>query len=270
MTTKAKHFVSRKIDNNINEIEERKQIKQKQFNLNVKLKNTLKIDPVESKKVLIDLIDITMSDPSREDMLPDLKNTVNAIAEEFFADKEILENMVRTSVHDYTTSIHVTNSMLYGFSYGYYEKLPMLEIKQLCLACLMHDIGKIQVPDYILQSSRKLTYNEFEIIKQHPLVSYNILKKTNLPESLMIASLEHHEKLDGSGYPYGITHPKKLSRLLTIIDIFEALTSWRPYKESISGFKALEIMKKEEVETGKLDKKLFRNFAYSLVGMRIK
>ncbi len=117
MITKVKHFVSRKISDNTNEMSEAWKIQQQQYKLNVKLKNTIKIDPVESKKILIDLIDIIMRDPSRKDMLPDLKNTVNTIAEEFFADKEILENMVRTSIHDYSTSIHVTNSMLYGFSY---------------------------------------------------------------------------------------------------------------------------------------------------------
>lgn len=111
----------------------------------------------------------------------------------------------------------------------------------------MHDIGKIAIPDAILKKPGKLTAEEFEIIKEHPLIGYQILSKSNLNVLKLAAeiALYHHEKYDGSGYPEGLrgnTIPLS-TRMLAIIDVFDAITHRRIYKAAESIDNALNYLK---------------------------
>ncbi|MCD4826232.1 MAG: diguanylate cyclase [Acholeplasmataceae bacterium] len=110
------------------------------------------------------------------------------------------------------------------------------DLKELELAGMYHDIGKISIPDEILNKPGKLTHEEFEIIKTHPEISYQILRAADEYSDLAIHSLYHHERWDGKGYPSG----KKgkdiplFSRIICIADSYEAMTAKRPYKEKMS------------------------------------
>ncbi|MEG0371662.1 MAG: HD domain-containing phosphohydrolase, partial [Clostridium sp.] len=132
-----------------------------------------------------------------------------------------------------------------------YEKKTKLEV-----AALLHDIGKLAVPESILTKNGSLTDLEFSIIKSHAYYTRIILEKiTGLKDILDIAS-NHHEKLDGTGYPLGITS-KDIdfdSRMMGICDIYDALTSKRPYKDSMNQentFIILDRMAKENKICGK-------------------
>ena len=109
--------------------------------------------------------------------------------------------------------------------------------KELSIGAFLHDVGKIKIPDKILNKPGKLTVNEFEIMKTHVLHSVNIINK--IPEisklSLEVAAL-HHEKLDSSGYPMGLAGDKisQYGRMITICDIFDALTANRVYKDGMA------------------------------------
>ncbi|XMB73016.1 PocR ligand-binding domain-containing protein [Mycoplasmatota bacterium WC30] len=109
-------------------------------------------------------------------------------------------------------------------------------IKELELAGMYHDIGKISIPDAILNKPSKLTKDEFEIIKTHPEISYQILRAADEYSDLAIHALYHHERWDGQGYPVG----KKgnaiplFSRIICVVDAFEAMTAERVYKDKIS------------------------------------
>jgi len=116
------------------------------------------------------------------------------------------------------------------------------EIKELIWAGLLHDIGKITVPSEILVLPRKLTSIEFSIVKTHPIVAYNILKVIPTFEKLAKIVLQHHERLDGSGYPQGINGEKilKEARIISVCDVFEAMVSHRPYRPALPVEKAIE------------------------------
>ena len=110
----------------------------------------------------------------------------------------------------------------------------------------LHDIGKIGIPDAILLKPGKLTAEEFDQIKQHTVLGYQILKDSTSPylmEGAVIA-LTHHEKWDGSGYPRGLAGENIPinGRIVSIVDVFDALTSERPYKEAWSREKALALI----------------------------
>jgi HD-GYP domain-containing protein (c-di-GMP phosphodiesterase class II) len=102
------------------------------------------------------------------------------------------------------------------------------------VGALLHDIGKVDIPLEILRKGGPLTDVEFEVMKKHPRSGYNILQRSNYlkPRSFVI-SLQHHETFDGSGYPAGKTGEEThiFSRIAAVVDIFDALTSDRPYKK---------------------------------------
>ncbi|HOK56093.1 MAG TPA: PAS domain S-box protein [bacterium] len=116
------------------------------------------------------------------------------------------------------------------------------KIKEIIYASLLHDIGKISVPTEILVLPRKLTPIEFSIIKTHPIVAYNILKVIPNFENLAEIVLQHHERLDGTGYPRGIKGEKilKEARIIAVSDVVEAMINHRPYRPALSLEEALE------------------------------
>ncbi len=107
---------------------------------------------------------------------------------------------------------------------------------------VIHDLGKISVPAELLSKPSRLSENEFNLIKDHPQVGYNILKNIEFPWDIARMVLQHHEKMDGSGYPQGLSGEDILleARILTVADIVEAMASHRPYRPALGIDKALE------------------------------
>ncbi|MDY7002204.1 MAG: HD domain-containing protein, partial [Thermodesulfobacteriota bacterium] len=114
------------------------------------------------------------------------------------------------------------------------------------VASLLHDIGKIYVPAEILAKPGKLTDMEFGIMKTHPKVGYEILKKISFPWPVAEVVLQHHERLDGSGYPSGLSEEEILpgAKILAVADVVEAMSSHRPYRASLGLKPALEEISK--------------------------
>lgn len=242
-------------------------IRNKQFTLSNKLKNTIQIDIKKSKAILSDLISVTLSEP-RSDILKGIKDSIQTIVHQYLENPDVVSHLTKISMHDYTTQQHLINVMLYCMGYAYHNGYNKEEMQLYGLIGLMHDIGKISIPNHLLKAPRKLTQTEMKTIQQHPINSWKILRACNFDVRVRIAAQEHHERIDGSGYPVGKKGSDlyEASKVLAIIDIFEALTTWRPYRKPVNPFKALQVIKKE-VMGHKLDPVIFKKFAYSIVGM---
>jgi len=120
------------------------------------------------------------------------------------------------------------------------------QIQGIRLAGVIHDVGKISVPGEILSKPGRIGANEFGIIKEHPQVGYNILKTVDFPWPIAQIVLQHHERMDGSGYPFGISGDNILieARILAVADVVEAMASHRPYRPALGIDVALkEILK---------------------------
>lgn len=109
------------------------------------------------------------------------------------------------------------------------------------LAALLHDIGKISVPDEILNKPGQLTDAELSVIRDHAQVGYDLLKEIEFPWSVAQIVLQHHERINGSGYPFGLSGKDILpeTKILSVADVIDAMTSPRPYRQSFSLDKAL-------------------------------
>lgn len=137
---------------------------------------------------------------------------------------------------------------------GVYYGCDSETVSKLYLAGALHDIGKLTTPAAILEKPGKLTSAEWEIMKQHVTATYEILKDIKGLEDVTSWASLHHEKLDGSGYPFGKTAGElgKFERLMACMDIYQALTETRPYKDGLPHDRALSIMR-GMVEDGQLD-----------------
>ncbi|MGD9082315.1 MAG: PAS domain S-box protein [Desulfobacterales bacterium] len=120
------------------------------------------------------------------------------------------------------------------------------KIQGVRMAGVIHDIGKISVPGEILSKPGKISQNELGIIKEHPQVGYNILKTVDFPWPIAQIVLQHHERMDGSGYPNGISGENILfeARILAVADVVEAMASHRPYRAALGIDLALKEISK--------------------------
>jgi putative two-component system response regulator len=148
---------------------------------------------------------------------------------------------------DEDTATHIQRMSSYAAAVAKELGLPDSEIELILYTSSMHDIGKIGIPDQILLKKGKLNADEWEQMKTHTLIGGEILKGSSsdfLKKGRVIA-LTHHEKWDGSGYPEGLTGPDIPieGRICAIADVFDALTTKRPYKEPFSIDKAVDIIK---------------------------
>ena len=116
------------------------------------------------------------------------------------------------------------------------------EVHGISLAASIHDLGKIQIPAEILAKPTKLTNNEYALIKVHPQAGYDILKEIDFPWPIAQMVYQHHERIDGSGYPLGLKEPEIAlgAKIMAVADVVEAMSSHRPYRPGFGIDKALE------------------------------
>ena len=145
--------------------------------------------------------------------------------------------------------------------FGEYLNLAPVEISDLILASHLHDIGTVVIPDAVMMKQGKLNEEERELIKKHVLIGEEICKPMQNRRGIAQIIRHHHERWDGSGYPDGLIGESipKLAQIFQILDIYEALTSQRPYKQAYSTQEALKIIK-GEAEKGWRNVKLVQQF----------
>jgi len=153
---------------------------------------------------------------------------------------------------DNETGFHVMRVGNYSKLLGSAAGLPESLAEQLMYASMMHDIGKIGIPDYILLKPAKLTVEEFEVIKTHAAIGGEIIgeQDAEIMQMAREVAVSHHEKWNGKGYPHGLAGDDipLLGRIVAIADVFDALTCVRPYKTAWPIEKALELISSEAGE----------------------
>lgn len=159
---------------------------------------------------------------------------------------------------------HSLRSTVLAITIGLQLHMAISKLKDLGIACILHEIGMIRLPSQLYLSRRALSPLEKNLLNTHPIISYTILKEMDLPLSVCLAVLEHHEKEDGTGYPRHIKHDKisLYAKIISVVCSFEAITAQRTYKEAVSSFEAMvELLKNQSKQ---YDELVIKALLYSL------
>src|SRR5439155_1385668 len=146
---------------------------------------------------------------------------------------------------DQTTHGHVRRTQIYATEMGKLLKISESEVRALVAGALLHDIGKLAVPEYILNKPGKLTESEFAKMKIHPTVGGDILKRVNFPYPVEDIVRYHHEKWDGSGYPKGLKAQAipLVARIISVVDFYDATRCDRPYRKGMKREDSLALLR---------------------------
>ncbi len=175
---------------------------------------------------------------------------------------DMLHNM---RMYDDPTFAHCMNVALICHVFGTWLGMPDRDVDTLTVAGLLHDVGKLKIPENILGKPAKLTEDEYQVIKTHTVEGFNILKKFDLDEHIKNAALMHHERCDGSGYPLGLTADRidSFAKIISIADVYDAMTSARVYRGPLCPFKVISIFESEGLQ--KYDSKYILTFLEYIV-----
>ncbi len=154
-----------------------------------------------------------------------------------------------------------TMAMIIARKHGMSEK----EVQEIGVSGLLHDVGKSQIPNEILNKAGRLTEEEFALMKQHSLFGFKILKeKGSISQSISLGVLQHHEKINGQGYPLGLSGDQitPYAKVLSVADVYDALVTERPYKKAFSQNDAIEIIMSMTTD---LDISIMESFLGSII-----
>jgi len=175
----------------------------------------------------------------------ELEECLDSLMEEISNDNNIAKRLWQIENCDEYTYDHSVQVCMISTLLGKWLGLSGAELKGLALAGLMHDIGKINIPDEILNKPEELSEGEFKIMKTHPTLGYVLLMNNKgFDDNLLQAVFQHHERYDGTGYPNGIKGKEinKYARIVTIADVYSAMSSDRIYRKKRSPFEVASII----------------------------
>lgn len=166
-------------------------------------------------------------------------------------------------VDNYLTT-HSSNTSILSITLGSFLKLPPHRLIELGLSSFLHDIGMLKLPEHLYNNKDKLSGKDQKTVMAHTILGYRILKGFSVPENVALGALEHHERMDGTGYPNRLTGSKisLYARIIAVACSFDAMLAPRPYKESFDGHRAmLDLLRGNKA---KYDENVIRALIYRL------
>lgn len=236
------------IERNLNSIIEDKSIDER-------TKATVIYDTTRS--LVIEILDNPVMSENIKRSHKIVESTVYYILNEKNAFRSLLDVMI----FDYYTYTHSVNVCAFSIALAQYTGIVDKEhLNLLGIGALLHDVGKMKIPASILNKNGPLTTEEFQIIKKHPTWGCELIKETDItPEESYYPILQHHERENGSGYPEGLKadeiHP--YSKIVAIVDAFDAMTTQRIYRDAKTTFQTFEELTNEK---GAYNRKLLERF----------
>jgi len=175
---------------------------------------------------------------------------------------DMLHNMRE---YDDCTYVHSVNVALICNVFSRWLRMSAEEAKLATLCGLLHDVGKLMIPDDIIKKPGKLTSQEYQTVKKHCQEGYKILGATSLSKHVKNSAIMHHERCDGSGYPYGITAERidPYAKMVAIADVYDAMTSARVYRGPLCPFAVISVFENEGLQ--KYDTRCIMTFLENIV-----
>jgi len=190
-----------------------------------------------------------------------VKNSIH-----FLASDNSLSAVAPFISHDYKTYTHCMHVFICSVAMFHTYDMSETEVFECALGALLHDVGKAKIPHRVLNKRGSLTQTEREIIKEHPVHGVSMCAHLPMTQNTINCILFHHEKLDGTGYPAGLTSdniPMPV-RIISMADVYDALTTNRPYAEAMDPYDALTLIRHDMRES--LDMNIFKRFVAVLSG----
>ena len=227
--------------------------------------------PLEQKSSIVhacatNIIRDIFDDPRSGRNISRARTITSNIIDLTLADAQSIRHLLRLGSHDYYTFSHCVNVAVFGVGLWLMIRKGIdTELHDFALGCILHDVGKTQILDTILNKPGKLDFEEFEIIKKHPGQGHWLMAK-HTSETTLDVILHHHEQINGKGYPHGLKGDQisDNAKIATIADVYDALTTNRPYGGARRPISALTLMKEEMV--GHFEQKRFEEFILFLGG----
>jgi len=176
--------------------------------------------------------------------------TCENLADGFMAligdERVTISSIMKLAVFDYYTHTHSLNVFIYSILLGKFIKLSSGDLKKLAIASILHDLGKSKIPSNITNKAGELTEREFYFMKAHAKYGHSCAIAMGINDEAILSGIKHHhEKMDGNGYPDGLKGRQisLFARIIGFCDIFDSLTTKRSYKEKMSSYAALELMR---------------------------
>jgi putative nucleotidyltransferase with HDIG domain len=207
------------------------------------------------------LVKEAMEDARSGDLIERSSAMIDNTVSFLYNDSESFDYLMRISSYDYYTYTHSVNVFVFMTALAQRLGYSLEEVKDASQGALLHDVGKSELDPAIIQSKGALTDEQWVQMKLHPVYGYDILVEQGVTNDVILDVVRHHhEKIDGSGYPDGLAGDEisHWSRICTIADIFDAMTTRRSYKDVKNSFKTLRIMNDEMA--GQIDMDFFKEF----------
>jgi putative nucleotidyltransferase with HDIG domain len=200
-------------------------------------------------------------DQNRDIHVENLQNVVSEMIEQIFGNRDVVYNMIDIRTHDNYTFTHSVNVCALSLLMGTRMGLNRTDLEILGVGALLHDIGKIFISHDILNKPSILEPQEYEIIKTHTNKGYELLKE-KICISFISAHIayQHHERVDGTGYPRGLAGNKihRFAKIVAVADVYDAMTAQRVYREAIPSHQVLTEIKMEAEK--KFDRSVVESF----------
>ncbi len=212
-----------------------------------------------------DIAEALFSSPITSGSIQRTRGIIRPMLDSILSDNTTIDSLIAVSSYDYYTYTHSVDVSVYALGIGRELDLFPTTLNLLGEAAILHDIGKSQVDIGIVNKPGRLSAEEFDQMKLHPVYGYQLLMEHGVKNPAILSGVrDHHEKLNATGYPHGLKNEdiSKFARIIAIADIFNALTTRRSYKPALSTFEALKIMK-HDME-GELDADLLKRFIYMM------
>lgn len=236
----------------------------------VEFKEFIKVYEENQEKAVENINDVSSGKEISRDTLINITDNVTKGID---TNRDMFDFLNSIPVDDVTYT-HSLNVSILAKAFGSWMNLKPKDINDLGIAGLLHDVGKTQISKSILYKPGKLTEEEYQEIKKHPIYSYRLAQKQNVSEHVLKGILMHHERYDGSGYPTGAKGGQihLFARILAIADVFEAMTATRAYRSKVCPFKVLDILEIDSYTDfdPAIIGKILENIANSYVGNTVE
>lgn len=209
--------------------------------------------PTEQKARLIytkatEVIDAMFKNPESLENVKNAQPVVDNFIDIILHDYNAVESLMKITAHDYYTHTHSINVSIYTLSLGSHLGIKGRELEVLGMAAILHDLGKSKIDYEIINKNGKLTDEEFAQMKDHPALGHEIALILNIDDARILSGIRHHhEKMEGGGYPDNLRGEEisQFARIIGVCDVFDALSTKRSYKDPMSSFEALHLMKQQ-------------------------